>query len=144
LTFDRAVEEERMLLDRDGAGAGWKVRSYLLVGLSDRARQSAVGMIDLTGEPRRTDPSRKMHHHAMSPDARVGAPPARPPKPRPLSLMSHTPGLPAFVQRHATVMHADCRLAGSVIGQNARILRDVSVARAIRLRVAARPEVAPC
>jgi glucose-1-phosphate thymidylyltransferase len=50
----------------------------------------------------------------------------------------------SIVAAGATVMHVGCRLAGSVIGQNARVFRDFSVPRAIRLRVAAGAEVALC
>jgi glucose-1-phosphate thymidylyltransferase len=50
----------------------------------------------------------------------------------------------SIVAAGATVMHIGCRLAGSVIGENARIFRDFSVPRAIRLRVAAGAEVALC
>ncbi len=50
----------------------------------------------------------------------------------------------SIVAPGATVMHVGSRLAGSVIGQNARVFRDFSMPRAIRLRVAAGAEVALC
>jgi ADP-glucose pyrophosphorylase len=50
----------------------------------------------------------------------------------------------SIVSAGATVMHVGSRRARSVIGQNARIVRDLSVPRAIRLGVAAGGELALC
>jgi glucose-1-phosphate thymidylyltransferase len=44
----------------------------------------------------------------------------------------------------ASIMHIGSRLAGSVIGRNARVFRDYSLPRALRLRVGDGTEVALC
>jgi glucose-1-phosphate thymidylyltransferase len=50
----------------------------------------------------------------------------------------------SIIAAGASIMHIGCRLAGSVIGQNARVVRDFSLPRAIRLCVADGAEVALC
>jgi glucose-1-phosphate thymidylyltransferase len=50
----------------------------------------------------------------------------------------------SIIAAGATVMHIGSRLAGSVIGPDARVFRDFSMPRAIRLRLAAGAEVALC
>lgn len=50
----------------------------------------------------------------------------------------------SIIAAGASVMHIGCRLAGSVVGRDARVFRDFSLPRAIRLRVADGAEVALC
>lgn len=48
----------------------------------------------------------------------------------------------SIISAGATIMHIGCRLAGSVIGRDARVFRDFSVPRGMRLRVGDGTEVA--
>ena len=50
----------------------------------------------------------------------------------------------SIVAAGASISHIGCRLAGSVIGRDARVFRDFSLPRAMRLRVADGAEVAVC
>jgi glucose-1-phosphate thymidylyltransferase len=50
----------------------------------------------------------------------------------------------SIISPGATVMHVGARLVSSVIGQRARVFRDFSLPRAMRLRVGEGDEVALC
>jgi glucose-1-phosphate thymidylyltransferase len=50
----------------------------------------------------------------------------------------------SIISSGASVMHVGCRLAASVVGRDARIFRDFSLPRALRLRVSDGDEVALC